>query len=37
MKKYEEFFINVNDVVDRIVQTQGDQILKAADFVSDSL
>lgn len=37
MKKFEEFFLNTNKVVDKVLGTQGDQILKAADFVSECL
>lgn len=37
MKKYEAFFKNTNEVVARVLNTQGEQIEKAAEFVSDTL
>ena len=37
MKKYEEFFMNVNAVIEQILKTQGEQIEKAADIISDSI
>ena len=37
MKKYEEFFMNVNAVIEQILKTQGEQIERAADIISDSI
>ncbi len=37
MKKYEEFFKNTGEVVERVLNTQGGQIEKAAEFVCETL
>jgi uncharacterized phosphosugar-binding protein len=37
MKKYKEYFRNVNSIIDRILETQGGQIEKAAEIVSDAI
>lgn len=37
MKKYEEFFMNVNAVIEQIIKTQGANIEKAADIISDAI